>query len=126
MIDVGYVMLYLKGLLSRILCFLLGHRWDRTFIGSKKHCSRCGFCSDPCKWHENEKGYENGLFCCELCSCSLEAVQCDGCARWFLDWDAEGSGDGIIGRPWVNSSGDLVCFDCGLKEDIREDNGRDD
>ena len=123
-----YLTLYLIDKIKRLLCFVLGHKWDPCLLGRMRKCVRCEFYEDKCKWHDGEKGVEDfGLISCSACSVMLETKQCDGCGLWFLDWDAEESGDDdVIGRPCVNSSGDLMCSRCVRDMQAAEEDDDDD
>jgi hypothetical protein len=105
-------------LLSKAICFILGHKWDPNPTGNICLCMRCGHWKSLCWWHLHEMGdVEWGKQFCSKCSCLLDQKKCDGCGLWFLNWEAPGSGDGVIGRPCVDDSGDLVCADCCTHEE---------
>lgn len=76
-----------------------------------------------CEWHGpmSEPIPEGDTVGCQGCGCLLETRVCEKCGKEFLDFSAKGSGDDIIRRPYVTTSGDLYCCRCGRVRDEAEE-----
>lgn len=81
----------------------------------------------PCDWHDGDTPLKpDETAGCQGCGCLLETKVCDCCKGEFLDYSARGSGDDIIRRPYVTTSGDLYCDRCGREHDRAEEEAQED
>ena len=62
---------------------------------------------------------------CEYCDSEETMMYCQDCGKW-LCYDHVGEGDDVIGRPYVTTSGDLMCVWHGRRHDEAEEAEGDD